>query len=107
MALKALEVLGAVIGVLFALAGAWAFWRGAGGTALQSLETSNRVLEKRVNSLSDENGKLRRKLSVLETRTDFIAATAPMEANAERRHDAVLTILTLIAERLGTDPNGH
>lgn len=93
------------------------FLRGGGGVALGHLREANEVLAKTV---TDQNEKLRaaeREISELRGRTDvslaIATAMAPLidwshthERRAQDRHDRMLPILQLIADRLGPDPNG-
>lgn len=96
------------------LAGVWTVYRGGGGTAVSELKTANDVLSKRVHNLNDEKNTLRGEVAELRGRTDVTVAIVPIlewtlqhESRAQDRHDASMTILGLIADRLGPEPNGH
>lgn len=103
----------AVVAAVLALRGAYAVWRGAGGTALATLEAANRVLERRVQELSTEVAALRADNAVLSAKTDFAMALSPImawaeshERNAEKRSEAMLNLMGLLADKLGPDANG-
>jgi hypothetical protein len=113
-------------GILFA---AWIFYKGGGGTAINSLQTANQVLEKRVHDLGAEVRDLKIENAGLKEQTNVAVALIPAvqkivdeisehdarvaeslsrhEDRAIQRHDGQLKILELIADRLGPDPNGH
>lgn len=86
---------------------AWSFRRGGGGTAIQSLQIANQVLEKRVHELGGEIRDLRIVNATLTARTDYQAVINEHEARAADRHAATLKVLELIAGRLGPDPSEH
>lgn len=96
------------------LAGTYLFVRGGGGTALETLETANRVLVKRVDDLEKSAAKKDQQIAELKGRTDVALAIGPVlkwtiehESRAQQRHDATLAVLSLIAERLGPESNGE
>lgn len=102
----------AVVAAVLALRGAYAVWRGGGGTALETVTLANRVLEGRVHELSKEVALLRAENVVLAAKTDFAMALAPImtwaethERNAEKRSIAMLDLIGLLAARLGPDTN--
>ena len=71
----------------------WFFVRGAGGTALSTLETANRVLEQEVNHLRHEVDTLRDKIAIqaqtidaLQQRTDISQALDAFEKRVVSRH---------------------
>jgi len=107
---QALEVLVAVVGGAVVLRGAWSFWRGAGSTAIETLQAANRVLEQRVHELERENRVQASELATLRAKTDFAAALAPImawatshETLAASRSESSLNVLGLIADSLGAD----
>lgn len=81
--------------------------RGGGGAAVQELSKANEVLSRRVNELGREVRDLRVENGKLRERTDFAAVIATHERRAEARAAKTLTVLDLIAARLGPEPNGH
>jgi len=92
---------------------AYVLQRSGGGTAINSLETANRVLEKRVHDLEQKTHEDELVIEHLRASRDFNEALNPIvdmitkhEARAMERHDAILNVLGLIADRLGPDPNG-
>jgi hypothetical protein len=109
-------VLGTIPGWLtlaILILGAWRITKGGAGTAVSELNTANEVLTRRVHELGDENKELRREVSELRGRTDVAVAIMPIiewtmkhENRAQERHDSAMTILGLIADRLGPEPNG-
>lgn len=96
------------------------FIRGGGGTAIQSLQIANEVLEKRVQQLMDQSRQLEdqnkrqaAEIAELRARTDVTAALSPVisavqlhEQQAAKRAERTLTVLDLIAKRLGPDLEG-
>lgn len=100
------------------VAGFYIFIRGGGGVALGHLREANEVLTA---TIAAQDAKLReaeREISELRGRTDVSIAIAQAlgpiiewsgshEKRAQERHEASLTILEMIADRLGPDPNGH
>jgi hypothetical protein len=96
------------------LLASWVFWRGGGGTAIASLETANRVLEKRVQDLENQSRRDNTTIAELRGRTDISIALKPIlewtvqhETRAQERHEKTLVVLDLIAQRLGPDENGN
>lgn len=93
-----------------ALAG-WLFVRRhGGGAALAELERANRVLERRVGELEQQNTSQGAELVALRAKTDVTLAIAPVlealklhEERAAVRSEQTLTVLALIADRLGPD----
>jgi hypothetical protein len=97
----------AVIGVAFLV------YRGGGSAALGILETANGILEKRVHDLEQQSRADQKKIGELEARTDVSLALVPVLAEiqshdlrVQQRADKMLTVLDLIAQRLGPDANG-
>ena len=102
--------------ILLGLLGAgWFFFRGGGRTAINSLETANRVLAKRVDDQDRIIEAQARRILELEAKTDvsqataaalapLIEQTANYERRAEERHLLTMNILDLIAKRLGREP---
>jgi hypothetical protein len=85
--------------------------RFGGGTALDQLERTNRVLEGTVKRQDEELGALRRRVSELEGKTDLTIALVPVlealklhELRAAERSSATLGVLAQIAGRLGPEP---
>jgi hypothetical protein len=100
---------------------AWIFYKGGGGTAISSLQAANTVLEKRVHDLETQARHDNATIAELRGRTDVSIALKPIlewtvhhEARAQQRHEeqmklqtANVTILEMVADRLGPEPNGH
>jgi hypothetical protein len=89
---------------------AWVVYRGGGGTALDVLRNANAILEKRVHDLEQERKEDAKTIAMLKARTDVAEALAPLmtwahahEANAATRNEQQLSVLELIAARLGPD----
>jgi hypothetical protein len=92
------------------LGAAFVIWRGAGGTALQTLQTANRVLERRVHELEKERLSDKSEIAELRGKTDMALAVKPFmewatmhELRAAERHEKTLVVLDLIAERIGPE----
>lgn len=92
------------------LAAAYVIWRGGGGTALTTLQTANRILERRVHELEKEQAALRTENAELRGRTDMALAIQPFmawaeshETHAADRHERTLVVLDLIAARIGPE----
>lgn len=71
---------------------AWVGWRGGGSTAISTLETTNRVLEKRVQELENTVATDARTIADLKASRDFATAVQPLmdalaahEVNSESR----------------------
>lgn len=104
--------------VAVAFFAAWIFYRGGGGTAIASLEAAGRVMEKRIQALEAQLRALEAQAKIdagtiaeLRRSRDLTAALKPIEewtvhheARAQERHENMLPILQLIADRLGPDP---
>jgi hypothetical protein len=95
--------------VALAAAG-WAVWRGGGLTALATLRTANEILEVRVQDLERLRLEDQQEIALLRARTDVTLALAPLAAElaghelaAEARNQKLLSVLNLIADRLGPD----
>jgi hypothetical protein len=93
--------------VLVVIGAAWVFWRGGGGTALASLETANRILEKRVHDLEAQVKLDQATIAELQARTDITLAVKPLidavmqhENQAQARFEKTLTVLGQIGKRL-------
>lgn len=90
---------------------AWLVYRGGGSGALSTLRTANDVLERKVKDDAARIRTLEARVLELQSRTDVAEAVTPVqraierhEERAQERGERLLTILNLIAERLG--PNG-
>lgn len=115
---------------LLALVVAWRVTKGGAGSAVSELSKANEVLTTRVHDLGSEVRDLRVENAALRERTDVTLAIAPAaqriidetravatehERAAIERHElqlaaarSQLTVLGMIAERLGPDNgNGH
>jgi hypothetical protein len=97
-----------------ALAAAVYLRRNGGGTALQELERANRVLERRVHELEQDNATLTGKVQTLTASRDVSIAIAPVldalklhEDRAAIRSDKTLDLLQLMADHLGRDPDAQ
>lgn len=84
----------------------WRITRGGGGSAVQELTAANRVLEKRNHELGAEVRDLRIEVEKLRQRTNFAAVMEQHEQSAQKRAEGILTVLDLIASRLGSDGGG-
>lgn len=89
------------------IAAGWILLRGGGGGALASLETANRVLEKRVHDLEQQAKLDQATIGELRGRTDVTLALQPLsaeianhEAHAQARADRALIELRRIADHL-------
>lgn len=109
----AIGTVGQYLTVAAVVAVAWLVWRGGGSAALGVLETANRILDKRVHDLEVQALRDQRTIGELRARTDFSLALQPLHdelkrhsLHAEARADKMLTVLDLIAARLGPDANG-
>ena len=114
-----------IILMLGLISAAWYFRKGGGGTALESLETANRVLEKRVHELEDNVRMLETKqtndeltIAELRKRTDVSLAIQPLselitaheateykwsevaESRAAERHQQAMGVFERIAAQL-------
>jgi hypothetical protein len=85
-------------------------WRGGGGTALDTLQTANRVLERRVHELEQQAKKDTAKIAELSGKTDMALAVKPFmewatlhETRAGQRHEGIVAVLQMIADRLGAE----
>jgi hypothetical protein len=99
---------GAALVMLVAIA--WIVYRGGGGTALDVLQKANKVLEEKVHDLEAQVTSNAKTIAELQARTDVAEALEPLmawahthEHNAETRSARQLTVLELIANRLGPD----
>jgi len=120
IATSVVGTLPAWITVALLLSAALIFFRGGGGTAIQSLQIANEVLEKRVQQLTEQSTQLENtnkrqaaEIAELRARTDVTAALSPVisavqlhEQQAAKRAEKTLTVLDLIAKRLGPDQEG-
>lgn len=107
------EALPTLVTILVALGAASFFYRHGGSTALDELERANRVLDRRVHELEGENRLLHASVATLEARTDVALALRPVGEQLATQHGeamvhfrALESILGMIAERLGPEPNG-
>jgi hypothetical protein len=93
----------------------WILYRGGSPTAVSGLQDTNRELERqvkerdgKVSALERINAELRASKDVTVAITPVLEAMQTHERRAEERHQGMLNIANLIAERLGPDdPNGH
>jgi hypothetical protein len=114
LAAFAVGTLGQYLTVVAIVGVAWLVYRGGGSAALGVLETANRVLEGRVHDLEAQSKVDQATIAALTAKTDLTLATAPVltaiqghDLRAQERADKMLTVLDLIAKRLGPDGNGH
>jgi hypothetical protein len=98
------------VSLALALAGFLFVRRYGGGPAMAELERANRVLEKAVRDLKDDNTRLTAEVAALRARTDVGLAIAPVlealklhEERAATRSERTLTVLDLIAGKLGPE----
>lgn len=88
----------------------WYLGRHGGGTALSEMVRANEILERSLVTLRERVDTLERENAELKGRTDVATAIERSmlkhEERAATRHEASLRILSLIAQRLGPDPNG-
>jgi hypothetical protein len=109
----AASILGTIPGWI-AVAGvaivSWLIWRGGSGTALDTLQTANRVLERRVHELEQQAKKDTAKIAELSGKTDMALAVKPFmewatlhETRAGQRHEGIVAVLQMIADRLGAE----
>ena len=96
--------------VAAAIGAGYVLWKGGGGTALATLQVANQVLERRVHELTTANTELTAQVAELRGKTDMALAVRPFmewaqthEDRAAERHKATVTVLELLAERLGAD----
>lgn len=102
--------------------GGYYFRSAGGGTAIESLEVANRVLEKRVKDLEDQVASDAKTIAELRGRTDVAVALKPLfewqekhdaqviawseahEARAQERHDKTIEVLNQIVAKLAPTP---
>lgn len=113
VAALAIGTVGQFLTVAAVVAVAWLVWRGGGSAAVGVLETANRILEKRVHDLETQQKRDQATIAELRVKTDYAAVLAPIHAElrandlrAQALMERMLTVLDLIAERLGPDGNG-
>lgn len=94
--------------VVILLIVAWLTYRGGGGSALNVVETANRVLERRNHALEAQAIRDQTVIADLQTRTDIVAAVQPLteafaayQAQADRRAEVTHALLVEIRDRLG------
>lgn len=99
-----------LVTLAIAMAGYLFVRRHGGGTALEELERANRVLERRVGELEQENTRQAAEILTMRSRTDVALAIAPVlealklhEERAGARSERTLDVLDLIASRLGPE----
>lgn len=111
------EVLATILVVAALLGASWMFTRGAGGTAITSLEAANRVLERRVQAQDALIADLQAQIAELQGKKDVSVviehALQPLfeqasqhERHVEERHLLTMHILQMIADRLGPERTG-
>ena len=83
------------------------FVRGAGGTALATLEAANRILEQRVHDLEQQGKSDAKLIAELKARTDLSVQLVPLvqwtgehEAHDQQRFEKTIAVLGEIADRL-------
>lgn len=83
------------------------FVRGAGGTALSTLETANRILEGRVHELETQGRADAKLIAELKARTDIAVQIQPLvkwtgehEHRDQERFEKTILVLGEIADRL-------
>ena len=83
------------------------FVRGAGGTALSTLELANGILEKRVHDLESQGKADAKLIAELKARTDLSVQMAPLmawtgqhELRDQERFEKTIAVLGEIADRL-------
>jgi len=86
------------------------FRRGGGATALNSLETANRVLEQRVKACQAQADADAERIAALQASRDVTAAIRPLaelvaqhDAAERAQHAAIVGLLDAIADRLGAE----
>jgi len=84
--------------------------RGGAGTAVEGLQATNRELQRQIHELQSKVADLTNENAELRGRTDVAVVVAPVieavrahEVSAAKRSDRTLTVLDLIAQRLGKD----
>ena len=89
---------------------AYVLVRGGAGQAVEGLQATNRELQRQITELKGKVDDLTAENAELRGRTDVALAIAPAvvavkehELQAARRSERVLTVLDLIAKRLGKD----
>ena len=113
----AISILGTVpawLTVAAVVIGGYVIWKGGGGTALNTLQTANQVLERRVHDLEQQALGDAKMIAELKGKTDMALAVQPFmtwaETHEERaaiRHEKTLIVLDLIAARIGPEaPTG-
>jgi len=92
---------------------AWRLSKHGGGAALTEYDTANKRLERSLAEARTETARLIVELAKLQGETNVALAVAPVlewsrmhEQRAAERHSATITVLDLIAARLGPEPNG-
>lgn len=102
--------------VIAVVTAAWIFYRGGGGTAVSGLSDTNRELERQIKVGEGKLSALERVNAELRAEKDVTVAIMPVletlrmhEERAQERHERMLVVLDLIAQRLGPDngQNGH
>ena len=86
------------------------FVKGAGGTALATLETANRILEGRVHQLETHGTADQKLIGELKARSDLSVQIAPVikwmgehDAREQERFEKTIQVLGEIADRLAPD----
>lgn len=97
----------AVIGLAWV---GWLYVRGGSAAALGGLQRANRELvrqvrelQTRVDALEIENAQLRGRTDVAEAIAPVVDAVQMHEHRAARRSEALLTVLDMMAQRLGRE----
>lgn len=91
----------------------WLYVRGGSSTALGGLQRANRELvrqvrelQSRVDALELENAELRARTDVAKAITPVVDAVQMHEERAARRSEALLTVLDMMAQKLGHETDG-
>lgn len=102
----------AVVTIALAIAGFLFVRRYGGGAAMAELERANRVLEKAVKQLQEDNARLTGEVATLRASRDVGLAIMPVlealtrhEDRAAERAERTLDLLGLMAARLGPEPD--
>lgn len=93
--------------VCLVILGGFFFVKGAGGTALNTLQIANQVLEKRVHSLEDQGKEDAKLIAELKARTDVSVQIQPLvkwtgehETRDQERFEKTIVVLDRISSNL-------